>query len=129
MSKKFEKVKRFVLSPIGILLGVLVSSALSGTVEAVESLPQFAVIEKLTGVVALLGMFVGIIYATHPSEASQLWDRPIVRTLLALGVAVTLVVAIHLSLFAAAILVASFGVLSWLGMKRVYQTPSSTPDN
>jgi hypothetical protein len=129
MSKNFEKVKRFVLSPIGILLGVLVSSALSGTVEAVESLPQFLVIEKLAGVVALLGMFVGIIYATHPGEASQLWDRPIVRTLLALGVSVTLVVAIYFSLFAAAILVASFGVLSWVGMKCVYQTPSSTPDN
>ncbi len=121
MSRNFEKVKRFVLSPIGILLGVLVTSALSGTVEAVESAPQFATIEKFAGVFALLGAFIGIIYAMHPDEASQLWDRPVVRTLLALGVAVTSVVAVHLSLLAAAVLVAAFGIVSWLGMKCVYE--------
>lgn len=77
MRKNFEKVKRFVLSPIGILLGVLVSSALSGTVEAVESSPQLELVGKFVGVFALLGAFVGIIYATHPGEAFQIWDRPV----------------------------------------------------
>jgi hypothetical protein len=119
MSKNFQRVKRFLLTPIGILLDVLVISFLAGTVEAAEISPQLAVVGKFAGVFALLGAFVGIVYAIHPGEISQLWDRPHVRTLLALGVAVTLVVAIHLSLIAAAILVAAFGLLSWLSTKCI----------
>ena len=121
MSENFRRVKRFFLTPIGILLGVLVISFLAGIVEAAEYSPQFAVFGKFAGVFALLGAFVGIVYAIHPGEVSQLWDRPAIRTLLALGVAVTLVVAIHLSLLAAAILVAAFGLLNWLGTKVIYE--------
>lgn len=94
---------------------MLVISAVAGTVDVAAISPQLAVIGKFAGVFALLGAFVGIAYAIHPVEVSHLWDRPIVRTLLAVGVAVTLVVAVHFSPFAAVILVAAFGLLSWLG--------------
>jgi hypothetical protein len=60
-----------------------------------------------------------MIYSNYPGEASQIWDNPVIRALLALSVAVTVMAAVHLSFLAAAICVTSFGVVGWLGTKCV----------
>ncbi|HEY2987038.1 MAG TPA: hypothetical protein VGL11_04890 [Candidatus Binatia bacterium] len=123
MRNRFEKVLRFARSPVGIGLGFAFGVALGALAQTFGYSFNVAVVGKLAGVLALLGAFVGIIYAAYPDEASQIWHRPVPRTLVALGVAVTFVVAVHVSLVAAAICVAMFGAVGWLGTKRVYDVP------
>ena len=117
MTSALTKLKQFIRSPIGIVVLSTVGVAIAALIEGLLYAPNLVVLGKVVGTFALFGAFLGIIYATDPSEGIEVKARPVLRTIGSIGVGTILAVALPLSLTAAVICVIIFGVLGWLGMK------------
>lgn len=115
----FKRTFRSLRAPVGVALLVMSAGAAWDVVQSSGYLPDFAIIGRLVTILGFLGALLGVVYAAYPGDVWQVWDRPVVRTLFALGVAVTVMIAVRVSFLAAVACVAAFGVVSWLGRKRV----------
>ncbi len=107
-----KKIFRRARAPLGIALLVVAAGAAWNVAASLGYLPDSAIIGRLLIVLGFLGALLGVVYAMHPGDVWQVWDRPVVRTLFALGVAVTVMIAVHVSFLAAVACVAAFGVVS-----------------
>jgi len=111
MTSALTKLKQFIRSPIGIVVLSTVGVAIAALIEGLLYAPNLVVLGKVVGTFALFGAFLGIIYATDPSEGIEVKARPVLRTIGSIGVGTILAVALPLSLTAAVICVIIFGVL------------------
>ncbi len=112
-----EKSKKFIAKPIGIIVLFALGLAMVAFVEALLYSPNLITLGKLVGIFALLGAFLGVIYATDPSEQFRVRARPLLRTLVSGAIGTTYAVLLHLSPLASVICVGIFAILGWLGMK------------
>jgi hypothetical protein len=101
---------------VAVLILMTAGVALFGLVEGLLYAPNVAILLKLVGFAALLGSFLGTIYATDPRSGLTVVDRPIVRTAISAAVGLLASWAAGLSPTAALLSAAVLGALGWLGM-------------
>ena len=117
MRNILEKLKKFIGKPVGIIVLFALSLAMVAFVEALLYSPNLIILGKLVGIFTLLGAFLGVIYATDPSEQFKVRARPLLRTLVSGAIGATFAVVLRLSAVASVICVGIFAMLGWLGMK------------
>jgi hypothetical protein len=105
--------------PFGIAVMITLGVAFLALVQGFQYTPNLVVLGKLIGLFAILGAFLGIIYATDPRENIdfKVKNRPAVRTILSSSVGGVFSYMFHLSPLSAMTFVLVFGILGWLGMR------------
>lgn len=109
-------VRTFLGRPLGVFVLATVGVALFALVEGFLYAPNVAILLKLVGFAALLGAFLGTIYATDSRSGLNVVDRPIVRTAISAAVGLTASWAAGLSPTAVLFSAAALGALGWFGM-------------
>ena len=86
--------------------------------ELVTQVPSLSAVVAVLGYFVPFAAFIGIIYATHPSDAGfQVKDRAVVRLVLSAAIGGIYAALFALSAVPAAACVFAFASLGWLGMR------------
>ena len=116
MASRLARVRAFLSRPVGIVILVTVGVVLLGFVESLLYAPNLTILLKLLGFAALLGAFLGAIYATDSRSGLHVVDRPILRTAISAAVGLTVACAAGLSPTSTLLSSAILGALGWLGV-------------
>ena len=111
--------KKFIRSPLGIVILCTAGVAFLAFIEGLVYAPNLQVLAKVVGTFALLGMFLGVIYSTDPHEGFEVQARPLLRTVGSGIIGAFFAVVLHLTLIGSIVCVSIFTILGWLGMRWV----------
>jgi hypothetical protein len=116
MLKLAARIRTFISRPGGIVVLAAVGVAFLGLIEGFLYAPSVAVLLRIVAVCALLGAFLGTIYATDPRSGLTVTKRPILRSVV--SAAVGLIGAMVLGLSAPSVVLVGgvTAALGWLGM-------------
>jgi hypothetical protein len=105
-------------SPLGIVLVVALSIMGLAAIEAIVGPHGLSAVLPVAMLMAPLGLFLGTIYATHPSDRGfAVADRPAIRTLVSAAIGAVYASVLGLSIVGASVCVLVFAALGWLGMR------------
>jgi len=111
-----RRIRTFLSRPAGIVILTTVGLALLALIEGFLYAADVAILLRLVAFFAILGAFLGTIYATDSRSGLEVADRPILRTAVSIALGLAAALTVGLSATSALLSAVVLGALGWLGM-------------